>query len=149
MTTSHRTPGRSGYGRYGCRCDECVDAQRKAKALDRECMRADPRRRKHFRDYKRAYDRANPDSRYRDRPDQITYYRDHYHSAAGVALRQRKEGRRQKVPLQNSDKRWTPEEDAVCLRDGVTLLEICFMLGRSYDAVRRRRYRLHRGLEVE
>lgn len=48
----------------------------------------------------------------------------------------------EEIPAPRGGEPWSATEDSIALRDDVSLIEICYMLGRSYGAVRSRRVRL-------
>jgi len=63
-------------------------------------------------------------------------------------IRQRaKKAREQlkQIPDTHPNTWWTPEEDAILLRDDLSLLEMCYLTGRSYGGVGSRRNRLLAG----
>jgi hypothetical protein len=79
----------------------------------------------------------------RDRIADRNYWQYRQRNRDYLAGQQRKWRRKmQGIPAPRSGIRWTPEDDAVVTRDDITLVEMCFILGRSYDSVSARRCRL-------
>jgi hypothetical protein len=62
-----------------------------------------------------------------------------------VTRRQQRERlRRKEIPAPRNGTCWTPAEDAIVGRDDISLTEMCYMTGRSYGAVSKRRELLRR-----
>ena len=115
------THGTLGYRRHGCKCEECRNADRQDK-LDRYQAN-----RERYLELKRAYQERNREAlkaRQRARRD----------APNTLARRREMKARHALIPVTRRG-RWTAAEEAVVLRDDITLLEMACILGRSYDTV--------------
>jgi hypothetical protein len=127
---------------------------------------ADPARRERRREHQRRY-QASPAGRERRRENYRRYWADPAYrerayerqsSSDAFALYQyewrqrnrdylRQQGRERRLKLKripNPRKgiKYTPAEDAVVMRDDLSITEMCYMLGRGYQSVAGRRARL-------
>lgn len=59
------------------------------------------------------------------------------------AVKQRQ--RYDEIPGPRDGSQWTPAETAIAMRDDLTLTEMCYMLGRSYNSVSNHRCQMNRG----
>jgi hypothetical protein len=101
---------------------------------------ADPEKR---RAYTRAYRERNPEKLRKQS-------REHYWAnREQILARDRERFRKWRellktIPVPRNGELWTPAEESIVMRDDITLIEICYLLGRSYGAVTGRRLELRR-----
>jgi hypothetical protein len=101
------------------------------------------------REARREYNRDYYD---RNRDTMCEQKRDYYDENREYHLRQGKKRRQRlgSIPSPRNYSRWTPADDAIACRDGITMVEMCYLLGRSYQAVHNRRTRLRgNGIDVD
>jgi hypothetical protein len=110
--------GVNGYRVHLCRCETCESAY--------DAWVKDQAQRRAATDYGDKYYERN-----KDHP---------VYKAKKVAYMQALKD----IPTPNEYKLWTPEEDAVILRSDIGVVEMCYMLGRSYYAVVGRRKTLRK-----
>jgi hypothetical protein len=98
----------------------------------------------------RRYREQNPEKhretarrwREQNRDDRLLYSHE-WHE--GNCEYERRQGRRrrqrlaQTIPAPRSGEPWIPADDVIVMRDDIYLVEICYLLGRSYCAVKSRR----------
>lgn len=148
--------GRNGYDYHGCRCDICLGAMAarnlrryyKNPELHLERMHGYYlRNRTRKIEYARDYELANVDfvrerkrERYiRTRGDVLDRCRVYRNSPAGQRTKDRKRAKQDRIPKPNHGHPWTEAETWFALRDDLTVVEIAYQLGRSYQAVTSRR----------
>lgn len=153
---------KTGYNYHNCRCDVCVAGntarvaayraenpelirqhRRKSYYADVERSRAQLRasRRRHRQRRQadcRAYYEANRETVLEH---QREYYAGYYTRQRGYVNDRNRRGyaRRQGVGPSAVRRRWMSAEDSIVLRDDLMVLEMAFMLGRTYAAVQSRR----------
>lgn len=137
---------RSGYQNHHCRCDACIEASRDYQARYREAnpdrVRANYTRwREANSDSGRAY---HHEYYLANRESEMERHREYYRANREYLRRLGKKfaAGRASIPGPNNGSRWTPDDDATVSRNDLSLTEICYILGRSYPAVRGRRERI-------
>lgn len=144
----------SGWGYHGCRCDECKAAHYAYhQARDRARM-DDPKRRACKRNYLRrrraeghpAYTNHGGNDSHRKTGwfAQKRHYAANSRDVIGGRQRERTASFRESVGAQRK-KWWSPEEDALVLREDINLTEMAYMLSRTPSAIAQRRHRLRSG----
>ncbi len=101
------------------------------------------RHREQKREYDREYFQQNRD-RITHRMCQYSYGYQQRNSDYLKRRRARNYLSRKKIPTPRKYARWTLAEDVIVMRDDITVLEICYMLGRSYAAISSRRKQLRK-----
>jgi hypothetical protein len=61
---------------------------------------------------------------------------------AEATRRHQRRLRLKEIPVPRNGTRWTPAEDAIVTRDDISIVEMCYMTGRSYGAVNTRRWKV-------
>lgn len=153
--------GRNGYDYHGCRCDECLSAMsaRKRRRYNQNpelvlsaCHRYYIRNRskvservwkwqqdnsEHIRDQKAARYRANR----RRVLDKCAEYRS---SQSGLETQRRQADKRNRIPTPSHGRPWTSGEKELAIRTDLSVIEIAYMTGRSYQAITAQRVKLRR-----
>jgi hypothetical protein len=92
------------------------------------------RTREHLLEWQREYD-----ERHREYiNEQRREYRERHREYFNWQVRRHRE-KMKGIPSPRNGTRWTRAEDAIVMRDDLSLTEMCYMLGRSYDSVSYRR----------
>jgi hypothetical protein len=111
--------------------------------------------RERHRGYERAYAERNRDkrneygrSRYRENREHVLErcraYRDANRDYRARQLADKMKKLAVAIPAPRSNEKWTPAEDAIAARSDLTIVECCYMLGRSYSSVHTRRSRMRK-----
>lgn len=145
----------TGWRYHGCRCAECETAHYAYhRASDRKRSRTTTRR-AYQRNHHRAK-RAEGHPAYQNHGDPM------YHAKSGWAAQKRyttaNRELRNSIARARTDrlresvsakpkKWWSPQDDAVVLRDDINLIEMTYLLGRTPGAIAQRRLRLSRGAQ--
>jgi hypothetical protein len=146
----HRfTHGVSGYNHHLCPCSVCIwamrDYQKQQYANNRHRRIASSR----------AWGQRNPEKvraygreRLISKHDHIrAVQKDYYARNRDYCKKQTAERSRRlqnTIPAPRSGEPWTPEQQAIVTRDDITLVEMCYLTGRSYSAVVSRRKKIQR-----
>ena len=145
--------GLTGYVRHKCRCDICYSANseykrerydaKKAKEYylrNREAARK--RWQRYYQENREQIRRTSRDAYWRDL--EVARQRGREHAARNPEVKRRAQKKKHAIPVTH-DGPWTPAEDAIVLRDDISIFEMCFMLGRSYGSVQGHRSALKTG----
>jgi hypothetical protein len=169
--------GYTGYTRHRCRCPECVAANRayaqKYYYANRAALRAYQNEYYHEHKEEMARRRELPERRARVRAYNKEYYAEHveeilqwHRDRNPVELREKTaryrrenedycrwasaKGKRRltkDIPTPRHRSPWTPVEDSIVMSSR-SLLEMCYILGRSYSAVSHQRAKLRSQLNT-
>lgn len=127
--------GYRGYTIHSCRCDVCRDAYVTTRRRNREYIRSRSEERNARARHRRAIRTDEEKARERKRQRESRRRTREYISARDA----RYVARLKQIPGPRNGTRWTPAEDSILNREDLTVVEQCFMLGRSYSAVLKRR----------
>lgn len=130
--------GITGYGYHRCRCAECSAASR---AETCKWRRSNPQR--HHDHARTAYERVrnNPEL-VRQAGDRVRKWESRNPESL-VAIKSRTAEKRSRARVTRRGN-WTSAEDSVVSRTDITLLEMAYMTGRSYNSIAIRRSRMRR-----
>lgn len=142
---------RGAYQYHGCRCDECTagnNARSKVwRDRNREKANASQRRRwaknpDYFHAKSRRFREKHPEAAHRRfvrwKTENVDYYRKRHRDSS----RKRRTLTRNQPGLVTG--RYNSTEDAIVMRDDLSLMQIAFMLGRTYRSVSSRRHSLRK-----
>lgn len=129
--------GQNGYRRHRCRCEVCLTAYTERVKREREIRRANPEQ--HLKRKRDEAARRGQESKERGLAQHREYH-NRNRECRNATERRRKNKMQTRIPSPRNGSRWTAAEDAIILRDDLSLIARCFMLGRSYAAVQARRY---------